>query len=189
MRFAAAVLLGLFFVVGASSGRAGPVAEAGARAEALAGEDKALAALKALDEAADYVWTAAPLAFRTALPVTRASGFGLYQAHPDARYRVGETVTVYVEPVGFLYGRSGAFHTIRLAADLAIQNGSGQVIAEARDLFDVAVQSRHKNREFNLSLSFVLPELKPGDYVGTFTVRDRNSAKSGSFDIAFTVTR
>lgn len=188
MRVAAALLAGMFFLAGASHGHAGPVADAGARAEALSGEGKTLAALSALDDAVDAVWTAAPLTFRKALPVARAAGFGLYQARPDARYRVGETVTVYVEPVGFLYGRSGAFYTIGLVAGLAIENGSGQVLAEARDLFDVAVRSRHKNREFNLSLSFAMPDLKPGDYVGTFTVRDRHSQKSGSFDIPFSVT-
>ena len=38
-----------------------------------------------------------------------------------------------------------------------------------------------------MTLAFGVPYLRPGDYVGHFTVRDQNSDKTGTFDLPFTV--
>jgi hypothetical protein len=39
-----------------------------------------------------------------------------------------------------------------------------------------------------LTLTLQAPYLRPGDYRAIFNVRDRNSGKSGSFDLPFTLT-
>jgi hypothetical protein len=38
-----------------------------------------------------------------------------------------------------------------------------------------------------MTLSFQVPYVRPGDYIARFTIRDQNSAKTGSFDVPFTV--
>ncbi|MGQ7792312.1 hypothetical protein ACUN0C_07880 [Faunimonas sp. B44] len=170
-----------------SVGNAEPISAAAAEAERLSAAGEHMRALEALDAATDALWSRAPLDFRTALFVSEAAGFGVYSPRADRAFRAGEAVTVYAEPVGFAYGRSGAFHTIMLGAGLAIRNSTGQVIAEAEELFEVALQSLARNREFNMALSFAMPDLRPGDYVGIFTVRDRNSAKTARFELPFSI--
>ncbi len=170
-----------------SIGNAESISAAAAEAERLAAAGEHMRALEALDAATDALWSRAPLGFRTALFVSEASGFGVYTRRESTAFRAGEAVTVYVEPVGFSYGKSGAFNTIILGAGLAIRNSTGQVIAEAEELFDVSLQSRARNREFNMSLSFTMPDLIPGDYAAIFTVRDRNSAKTARFELPFAI--
>ncbi|MYZ46519.1 hypothetical protein [Propylenella binzhouense] len=186
-RGGAAALVAALYIMWGQTAWAGPIGEAAAEAERLSGAGRPVEALAALDRAAEAIWQASPLTVRKALFVTEPSGFGLYRPKESSLFRPGETATAYVEPIGFAYGEAAGGYAIALGADLAIEVPGGQVVGEADDLFDVRIVSHERNREFNMALSFAVPDLKPGAYVGVFTLRDRNSDKTGRFELPFTV--
>lgn len=177
----AAIMLG----VGAAS--AGPLVDAAERAEQLAAAGAPVRALEALDVAVASLWRKAPLAFRSWAVVESAEGYGIYDPRSDASFRPGETMKVYVEPVGFAYGGEAGLHEVALSADLAIETPGGQILAEGKDMFSISVPSRNRIREFNVTLSFAVPQLAPGPYRAVFIVHDRNSKKSGEFAVPFRV--
>jgi hypothetical protein len=187
MRTVAAGLTGVAVVLWASFAAAGPAADAAARAEALQAEGKIVEALHALAEAVDAVWSGGPLAFRKVAVVDSATGFGLYQERADPTYRPDEKLTVYVEPVGFGYGSAEGAASIGFTADLAIQNASGQVLSDSKDVFSLSAPSGAGKREFYMALTFGVPYLRPGAYKAVFTVHDQNSEKSGGFEVAFNI--
>jgi hypothetical protein len=188
MRMGTAGLSALLFLGFLSTvATAGPVVDAATRAEALAAEGKTAEALQALDEAVDAIWREGPLAFRTVAVVSSSSGEGVYEERTDLTFKPDETMMIYVEPVGFGYRSPGASSTIGFSADLTIENATGQVLGEAKDLFSLSTLTAPNKREFGMTLSFAVPYLRPGEYKAIVTVHDQNSSKSGSFEIAFNI--
>jgi hypothetical protein len=186
MQFKAALVSALI-TVSASAAVAGPIADAGARAEALQAEGKTVEALQALDEAVEAIWTESPLAFRDIKLVDADSAEGAAEERTDRTFRPDETLRVVVQPVGYGYGASEQGASIGFTGDLAVENATGQVLVEEADFFSLATESPLRSREFEMTIGFVVPYIRPGDYVARFTVRDQNSDKSGSFEVPFTV--
>jgi hypothetical protein len=187
MKFKAAGLAALLMVSVSSFASAGPVVDAATRAEALQAQGETVQALDALDEAVDAIWTASPLTFRKVVVVNSSAGFGVYEEHTDTTFKPDEKMMIYVEPVGFGYGSSGGSTSIGFKADLAIENTTGQVLGEAKDVFSLSTPGTPKKREFSMTLSFGVPFLRPGEYKAVFTVHDQNSTKTGTFDVPFTI--
>ena len=187
MRMGTAGLSALLVVALSSAAGAGPIVDAATRAEALAAQGNTADALEALEEAVDAIWKAGPLAFRKVAVVSSSSGEGVYEERTDLTFRPDETMMIYVEPVGFGYRSPGASSTIGFSADLTIENATGQVLGEAKDLFSLSTLTAPNKREFGITLSFAVPYLRPGEYKAIVTVHDQNSPKSGSFEIAFDI--
>ena len=187
MKVKAAGIAALLVVCGSSFATAGPVVEAATRAEALQAQGETVQALDALDEAVDAIWTAGPLAFRKVVVVNSSAGFGDYDEAPGKTYKPDEKLRIYVEPTGFGYGAADGKSTIGFKADLAIENTTGQVLGEAKDVFSLSAPSSPKKREFSMVLSFGVPFLRPGEYKAVFTVHDQNSDKTGTFEVPFTI--
>jgi hypothetical protein len=188
MIFKAASLSALMFVCAAPAAAAGPAVDAATRAEALVVEGKTAEALDALSAAMDAICEASTLAFRKVAIVDSSGGYGIYSERADTTFKPDEKMMVYVEPVCFGYGGSGASSTIGFTADLAIENTTGQVLGEAKDVFSLSTPSTPNKREFSMTLSFAVPFLRPGDYKAIFTVHDQNSDKSGMFEVPFAIT-
>lgn len=166
---------------------AGPAADAAERAENLLSQGQILPAYSALNTAVHAFWQASPLAFRKSMLVERAGGFGDYDVRAGSEFRSGDTFIVYAEPVGFGIGRQDGQFEIGFNTGFEIENTKGQVLAASEDLFSVTHRSRSQNRDFNMTLSLVIPNLKPGSYTGVFTVRDRVSGKTGEFRVPFSI--
>jgi len=167
---------------------AGPAVDAATRAEALVAEGKTGEALDALSQAMDAICTASPLAFGKVVVVDSSGGYGVYSERADKTFKPDEKMMVYVEPICFGYGGSGTSTTIGFTADLAIENTTGQVLGEAKDVFSLSTPSMPGKREFSMTLSFGVPYLRPGDYKAIFTVHDQNSDKSGTFEVPFAIS-
>ena len=75
-----------------------------------------------------------------------------------------------------------------VSARLRVISTSGEVMAEARDIASLDLTSRYKNREFQANLTYTLDGIPPGGYVLETTLRDKNSAKTGTFqtEVEFT---
>jgi len=186
MKIGAVGLTALAVAFWSSFAAAGPIVDAATRAEALQAQGKTVEALDALDAAIDQIWSASPLAFRKVVVVSSSAGQGVYEERTDKTFKPDEKMMIYVEPIGFGYG-TGASGTIGFTADLAIENTTGQVLGEAKDVFSLSAPSTPKKREFSMTLSFGVPFLRPGEYKAVFTVHDANSSKTGTFEVPFTI--
>ncbi|MCT8267072.1 hypothetical protein NYQ83_07280 [Afifella sp. JA880] len=155
----------------------------GEKAAAALEKGETVAALDLLEEASDIVWREGPLAFRKALAVSSAEGFGDYVPRPDDRYRPGETMRVYAEPVAFSYVPQDGAYRVALDVDLTISNLTGQVIAEGSKVFAVKTTVKAPKRDFNVVLSCPVPTLQPGNYRAEFTFHDTEKAKTAGFSI------
>jgi hypothetical protein len=187
MKFAAASLSALLVMSWATFATAGPIADAGTQAESLAASGKTVEALDALSGAMDAVCAASPLAFRKVVIVDSSSGYGVYKERASKTFKPDDKMMVYVEPICFGYGGSGDATTIGFTADLSIENTTGQVLGEAKNVFSLSTPATPGKREFSMTLSFGVPFLRPGDYKASFTVHDQNSDKTGTFDVPFTI--
>ncbi|CAN5217907.1 hypothetical protein BH10PSE7_BH10PSE7_04540 [soil metagenome] len=167
---------------------AGEIADAGAKAEALAAQGKYLDALDTLSSASDAIWQKSPLVFRKALFVAAdPAGYGMFDLRENAIFKQGEPLLVYAEPVGFGYGKDGALSTINLSLDFEIKNKDGKVLGSQKEFSNASLRSRVQNREFMLKVVYTLNGAPAGDYEVTTTVNDKVSGKSGSFTLPFTI--
>ena len=104
----------------------------------------------------------------------------------------GETMYLYVEPVGFTHSPSSnesanTRYTIDIAADIIISAPNGTELASIIDLPAIKVTSHQKNTE--LSLLLTLTQIKPfpiGDYNIKYVVKDKPSGRT--FDIIKEIT-
>jgi len=104
----------------------------------------------------------------------------------------GETMYLYVEPVGFTHRPSSnesanTRYTIDIAADIIISAPNGTELASIIDLPVIKVASHQKNTE--LSLLLTLTQIKPfpiGDYNIKYVVKDKPSGRT--FDITKEIT-
>lgn len=181
MKASAAGLTAIVVVFWSSFATAGPIVDAATRAEALQAQGKPAEALQALDAAVDAICGAAPLGFGKVVIVDSSEGYGVYSERANKTFKPDEKLMVYVEPVCLA---SGAGNAMGFAADLAIENTTGQVLGEAKDVFTI---STTKRRDFSTTLSFGVPYLRPGEYKAAFTVRDQNSDKTGTFEVPFSI--
>ena len=170
-----------------STAAAGPAVDAATKAEALIVEGKPVEALDAFDAAYEALWNVMPLGFRNVRLVDSSEGYGVYEERADRSYRADDRMAVYVEPVGYSYAETPDGYSIDLKTSLEIRDADGRTVADAEDLWTGSLETRRRNREFNMTLSYVVPFMRPGDYVGVFTVRDGHSEKTGSFEVPFTV--
>ena len=182
MGIKAAGLAALLVMFGPSFAAAGPAVDAATKAESLVAEGKIAEAVDALTSALDALCQASPLAFRKTVIVDSSTGYGDYSERSDKSFKPDEKLSVYVEPVCLQAGSDGK---MGFKGDLGIENTTGQVLGEAKDVFSISAPAR---REFSTTLKFGVPFLRPGDYKAVFTVHDQNSDKSGTFEVPFAIT-
>jgi len=177
----------LAFALFSTAAFAGPVADHGQRAEELAGTDP-LAALAELDKAVEAVWSASPLLVKKAVLVDSADGYGIYAERDGQTYKPGEPIRIYIEPVGFAYGRNSVGGSeIAIAVDFKLLDKGGEELLAKEDFAQFVTPVRYRNREFQMSLTANLSGLPEGDFVGRFRLRDKHSDKAADFDIDFTI--
>ena len=106
----------------------------------------------------------------------------------------GETMYLYVEPVGFTHSPSSnesknALYTIDISADIIISAPNGTQLASIIDMPVVKVTSHQKNTE--LSLLLTLSQIKPfpvGDYDIKYVVKDKPSGRTFNIIKEITIT-
>ena len=163
---------------------AGTVADKAAEIETLMAVPDSKAALDAANTLLATVWdSSAEVGIHQTVLVTEpAAGFGIYNPRANDKYKVGEPIMIYAEPFGFGYGTAGeGLYSIGFAVDLKVLTESGEVLGEMLDLANLELTSRYQNREFQANLTYTLDGVPPGRYVLETTLRDKNSAKVGTF--------
>jgi hypothetical protein len=132
-----------------------------------------------------YVWnqTEFNATFNTFVKPLSAIGYGVYQVHGNV-FRPGETIVLYVEPVGFGYnqipdGNGSALYLMNMTADYVIAGSNGTELQTIEDVPVGSIISHRANTELFLELT--LSQARPfpvGDYNIKYTITDEVSDKS-----------
>lgn len=169
---------------------AGEIADKAAEAEAMLASGDDVGAVAAARDVFAAVWDSTTgLAFgETLLLAEPAAGYGIYNPRDTDRFKIGEPVLIYAEPIGFAHGSAGeGLFAIGFFVDLKVATEAGEILGELQNLTELDLASRYPNREFQANLTYNLEGLGVGRYVLTTTLRDKYSAKIGSFDTAIEI--
>ena len=123
------------------------------------------------------------------------SGSNMSNVSSANTFAPGETMYLYVEPVGFTHSPSSnesanTRYTIDIAADIIISAPNGTELASIIDLPVIKVTSHQKNTE--LSLLLTLTQIKPfpiGDYNIKYVVKDKPSGRTFDITKGITITK
>ena len=168
-----------------SAAQAGELTDLAAQVEALQAAGDDAGAVAAARDLFAKTWDATTgLAIgETALIVEPASGYGIYNPRPDDKFKLDEPVLIYAEPIGFGYGSPGeGLYSIGFFVDLKVMNDAGEVLGDLQNITELDLTSRYQNREFQANLTYNLTGVPAGRYTLQTTLRDKNSAKIGSFE-------
>lgn len=171
---------------------AGPIADKAAEVEALLDAGDATGASAAASDLYGLTWDASPaLVIKQAVLVSEAAaGVGVYNPRETNTYKAGEPILIYAEPIGFGYGNPGeGLYSMGFGVDLKVMSETGEVLGEIPDLTQVELSSRNKNREFQANITYTLNGIEPGRYVLQTTLKDKNSAKTGTFENAIEIVQ
>lgn len=153
--------------------------------EARIAADDFASAIAASRDMLGQVWDMTPnLGFTETLLVAEpAPGYGIYNPRPTINYKLGESIYVYAEPYGYGFGSPGdGLNSIGFFVDLQVVAADGSILGEVPNVVELDLTTRVRNREFQATITYDLSGIAPGAYVLITTLRDKNSAKSGSFE-------
>ncbi|HJU34893.1 MAG TPA: hypothetical protein VJ695_07210 [Nitrososphaera sp.] len=130
-------------------------------------------------------------------------GYGIYREHLPANvFRPGETIVLYLEPVGFGYqpfadtNREGAsseepsriLYLINMTVDIIISDPRGSELQALEDLPGASFISHRQNTEFPLIVTLTQSQPFPvGDYVLSYVIHDQVTGQSFQMDRNITV--
>lgn len=121
--------------------------------------------------------------FSTFVEPLSAAGYGVYQEHGSV-FRPGETIVLYVEPVGFGYrqipdGNGSSLYLMNMTADYVIASSNGTELQAIEDVPVGSIVSHRTNTELFLELTLTQARPFPvGDYNIKYTITDEVSGKS-----------
>ncbi|HEX6562825.1 MAG TPA: hypothetical protein VF020_01010 [Chthoniobacterales bacterium] len=141
------------------------------------------------EEAVRQAWVQTPLSVRRALFVTdEPGGFGVYTPRSSSRFKAGEKMIVYAEPVGYLWkSLDDGQYEFGVKVDLIVKTPAGKVLAEKDDFGNLVLKSRAKNTEFLIHLDVNLNGAPTGDYVLAFRLHDAESDKTTTIELPVTL--
>ena len=169
---------------------AGDVTDQAAEAENLLAAGKADEAEAAFGKAFAAFWTASTLQFHVALFADSVAGFGKYQPRAaDQPFKPGDNLLVYLEPINYGFTADGDLFRVALTADIEIRTPGGLTLAKAGDFGRMEWSGRAKTHEVHATISFPVPDLKPGDYQLLVTVHDQGSPKTATLTFPFAVAK
>jgi hypothetical protein len=133
------------------------------------------------------------------------AGYGIFREHVPANvFRPGETIVLYVEPVGFghepiaettgtVEGANSTtipstLYLINMTADMIISDSSGTVLQTLENLPTESFVSHRQNTEFSLTLTLSQEQPFPvGDYIISYILHDQVTGKSFQLDRRITI--
>jgi hypothetical protein len=125
--------------------------------------------------------------FSTYVKQFTAAGYGVYEEHGDA-FMPGETMVLYVEPVGFdheelLDQKGNKLYLMNLTADYIIAGANGTELQAIENVPVGSIISHRPNTELFLELTLTQERPFPeGDYTITYVITDEVSGES--FELA-----
>ncbi len=119
----------------------------------------------------------APMSLPVAVFVKdRAAGYGMYELREGgSRFKSGEAMYVYVEPLAYKYKTAGADVTFGLTMDFTVLSKDGNILGGKEKFLDVSFRSHRHNTEIMLNATITIQSAPPGDYQLELTVHDQSS--------------
>jgi hypothetical protein len=130
-------------------------------------------------------------------------GYGVYREHvPTNVFRPGETIVLYVEPVGFGHkpindiSQDGGSNTttrtlylVNMTADIIISDSAGSELLTIKDVPVGSLLSHRQNTELFLTLRLTQNQqsLPVGDYVITYVIHDQVSRETFQIEKRITI--
>lgn len=151
-----------------------------AESHLASGDD--MAALEALEEAIYALSAEMDLAVRAVEIVESAEAYGQYALRENNVFASSDTVTLYVEPLGYSYSQEGDEYAITLDGDFEMRTPGGQIIVAQEDFARFAFEGTRRNREFYLTINYAFRNLRPGEYILVTTLRDEAGGKRTAFE-------
>jgi hypothetical protein len=134
--------------------------------------------------------------FNTFIEPFSAAGYGVYEERGSNVFSPGETIVLYVEPVGFGHRQiqdegNNTLYLINMTADYEIASANGAELQMIEDVPVGSIISHRPNTEMFLTLTLTqdVQSLPPGNYVITYTVTDEVSGESFQLEKEITVTQ
>jgi hypothetical protein len=122
---------------------------------------------------------------RASFVTAKVEKFGQYEPRPNAVFKLGEDVRLYVEPTGFVaVDRSGASQ-IDTTADIKVTGADGGVLVERKNLMSLKHSSPQTLGKVFVNFSVKVPAA--GMYVVTFRLNDNLSGRSLDYSLPFQV--
>ena len=147
-------------------------------------------AYKALNSAAIAAWLQSPMGFHRALLVADpAKSYGAFAERETDVFDGKTPLRFYAEPTGFGWTKTGDIYSIDLTIDFSLKAASGQDLGSQKDFQTFKIEGRDRVREMFMNLSLTLNDAPDGAYIATFTVNDKATGKSGSFDVPFEIKK
>lgn len=171
----------------ASPAAAGDIADQANLAETLLARGYPGPALAAFDRAASDFWDASPLQLRTVVFADSVEGYANYTPRPNATFHPGDTLRIYLEPIGFAFTPDGDGFRSALSADLEIHTPGGLILARSDDFGRLEWRGRTRMHEVQGTIALPLPDLKPGAYQLLLTLKDEGSTKTTTATLPFSV--
>ncbi|MCB2191023.1 MAG: hypothetical protein KQI62_05625 [Deltaproteobacteria bacterium] len=142
-------------------------------------QGKAMEAYKATDRAMFYLWDQVPFTLGVAV-LTKGpnEGYGLFTPRQGNVYHEGQTLYVYLEPMGQRIKRirDGLF-AFSLSMDVALLKPDGTILWGKDKFQEWKFTSRRPNREFFINLRLKLRNVPDGQYLLSLRVHDRLSGR------------
>jgi hypothetical protein len=132
-------------------------------------------------------------------------GYGVYKEHVPANvFRPGETIVLYVEPIGFGHqpltdpasssqdgsdnGSTTTLYLVNMTADYVISDSNGTELQTIEDVPVGNLISHRQNLELFLTLTLRQDEPFPlGDYIVSYVIHDPVSGQSFQIDRPITI--
>jgi hypothetical protein len=131
--------------------------------------------------------------FSTFVEPFSAAGYGVYEVH-DNVFEPGETIVLYVEPVGFDHmpvldeQGNNTMYLMNMTADYTISDSNGTELQTIQDVPVGSIASHRQNTELFLELTLTQESPFPaGDYLITYLVTDEVSGESFELEKEITV--
>ncbi|GAB4536325.1 MAG: hypothetical protein Tsb0019_37730 [Roseibium sp.] len=179
--------LGLVLMLSGSA-LAGPLQDKAGEAEAALAAGNGPEAVNLMRAALFEAWREIPLSIPVALFVTApADGFGIYTARPDSVFPKGETLRIYLEPVGFDWSEKDGLYNSLLTVDFDLAAPDGKVLAGQKGFGRFDFRSHVPNTEYMANLSLDVAGAPEGDYVLVLTVNDEAGGGSAKVELPFSI--
>lgn len=146
--------------------------------------------IEARQQAVVAAWQQTPLSIRRAMLVTvEAPLYGDYDARPTDKFKSGEPIIEYVEPVGYSW-KPVADSKVQfgVVVDLVIKTPGGKILGGKEHFISYKTVSHDRLRELMLNMTVHLTGVPPGDYILTFVIHDINDpTRTTSVDQPITI--
>lgn len=182
--------MAMMLLLSAGPVSAGELAEAAAKAEALAAAGNSAGAHDLMRTAIGVFSETLPFAIGKAVFVKAdPAGYAMYDPKEGQVFKPGETLVSYVEPVGLSWKPAAASGKIQshFTVDLDILSATGEQLASQKAFGDFTFTGFLRNQEIYATLTTDVSGAAAGDYILRFRFNDVNSGKSASVDQKFTI--